>query len=64
MVQPGQITRKLSLSREVLYKVVRRHRNGSITIQTAPYETKDVSMCRLHTYYRLNNNETTSDDNE
>jgi len=63
LTKPGQITRKLALPREGPYKIVRRRRNGSITIQTSPYETKNVNMRRLHPYYRLHD-ETTSDDGE
>jgi len=48
--KPG-ILRKMTIPREGPFKVVRHHDNGSITIETAPFETKKVNVRRVHPYY-------------
>ena len=40
LVQPGVVERTLAIKCRKPYKVVKQHKNGSITIQVAPYKTK------------------------
>ena len=49
--KPG-ILRKLAISREGPYKVVRHNNNGSILIEKAPTNIKNVNVRRVTLYYR------------
>ena len=40
LVQPRAIEKTLAIKCKGPYKMVKQHKNGSITIQVAPYETK------------------------
>ena len=48
--KPG-ILRTLAIPRKGPYKVIKHHSNGSITIETAPFEQKNVNIRRVEPFY-------------
>ena len=56
LIQPEAVENTFSIGFKGPYKVAKQHKNRSITIQVAPYETKKkVNKQRLQRYYWLNN---------
>ena len=64
MIKMGQIVSTLYIKQENPFRVIKQLQNGSITIETAPYEQKNVNKQQLHPYYWQNNNEPQGNDNE
>ena len=60
LVRPGVVETTLAISHKGPYKVVKQHKNGSITIQLTPY----INKRRLITYYRLTDSNPTNNNDK
>ena len=54
LVQPGAVERTLAIKHRGPYKVLKQHKNGSITIQVAPYKIKKCKQTQTYAVLQTN----------